>query len=152
MSREKVLAKISQAWGAFQSSYTGLSSEQITQPGVSGHWSIKDILAHVTSWEQQALEHLPTILQGGRPPKYSTLYGGIDAFNAQMTARAQKLGLSEVMTEFETTHLRLMEYLQGIPGEQFSSGTRFFRRVRLDTYGHYPNHTQAIRDWRERNE
>ncbi|MBP1636454.1 MAG: hypothetical protein H6Q10_3028, partial [Acidobacteria bacterium] len=29
------------------------------------------------------------------------------------------------------------------------SDTRFRRRLRADTYGHYPHHTRAIRSWRE---
>ena len=28
--------------------------------------------------------------------------------------------------------------------------TRFRRRLRLDTYSHYPKHARAIREWRER--
>lgn len=44
-----------------------------------------DIIAHVTWWEEEALTHLPLVLRGGRPPRYSVTYGGIDAFNATMT-------------------------------------------------------------------
>jgi hypothetical protein len=35
-----------------------------------GEWSVKDILAHVTTWEEEALKYLPLILTGGRPPRY----------------------------------------------------------------------------------
>ena len=52
---------------------------------------MQDILAHVTTWEEEALRYLPRILEGGTPPRYSTTYGGIDAFNAQMTARKARL-------------------------------------------------------------
>jgi hypothetical protein len=30
----------------------------------------------------------------------------------------------------------------------FTRETRFRRRLRLDTYGHYPTHARAIRAWR----
>jgi hypothetical protein len=46
------------------------------EPGAIGEWSIKDILAHVTIWEKEALKHLPLIIAGGRPPRYVT-YGGM---------------------------------------------------------------------------
>lgn len=36
-------------------------------------------------WHEEALKHLPAVLEGRRPPRYSVTYGGIDAFNAQMT-------------------------------------------------------------------
>jgi hypothetical protein len=35
------------------------------EPGVTGAWSVRDTLAHVTSWEEEALKHLPLILKGG---------------------------------------------------------------------------------------
>jgi hypothetical protein len=150
MNKEQFLNKLDQAWGAFKESYAGLSDEQLAEPGVTGDWSVKDILAHVTWWEEEALKHLPYILAGGRPPRYSVTYGGIDAFNAQMTELKRQLSLSEVRIQQEQTHSGLLQYLEEVPEEQFVSETRFRRRLRLDTYSHYPIHTLAIRDWRER--
>ena len=82
MNREQLLKKIDTPWAALRASYAGLSEAQLAQPGVTGDWSVIDILAHVSAWENEALTHLPHILEGKRPPKYSDLYGGIDAFNA----------------------------------------------------------------------
>jgi len=150
MKKQQVLNKLEQAWATFKESYAGLTDEQLLQAGVTGDWSVKDILAHVSWWEQEALKHLPHILKGIRPPRYSVLYGGIDAFNAQMTELKRGLPLSEVQAQLEETHRRLMEYLQSVPEEHFTSETRFRRRLRLDTYSHYPIHTQAVREWRDR--
>lgn len=150
MKKQQVLNKIEQTWAAFNDSYTGLSNEQMIAPGVTGDWSVRDILAHVCWWEQEALKHLPQILQGVQPPRYSVLYGGIDAFNAQMTEQKRRLKLSEVRYQLEKTHGRLIEYLQAVPEEHFASGTRFRRRLRLDTYSHYPLHTREIAAWRDR--
>jgi hypothetical protein len=85
MDRQQLLNKLDQAWAALKESYAGLSASQLTEPGVMGEWSVKDILAHVTTWEEEALKYLPLISTGGRPPRYSIQYGGIDAFNALMT-------------------------------------------------------------------
>ena len=150
MTRQQLLNKLEQAWAMFKTSYAGLSDEQLLEPGVTGDWPVRDILAHVSWWEEEALKHLPHILQGGRPQRYSVLYGGIDAFNAQMTEQKRGLSLSEVSMQLDETHLRLVEYLQSVPEEQLNSDTRFRRRLRSDTYGHYPIHTRAIREWRER--
>jgi hypothetical protein len=150
VKKEQALKKLDQAWTAFNESYAGLSNEQLKQPGVTGDWSVKDIMAHVSWWEQEALKHLPQILEGGRPPRYADLYGGIDAFNAQMTEQKRKLSLSDVRYQLDKTHLKLTEYLQSVPEEQFAAETRFRRRLRLDTYSHYPEHTRAIREWRGR--
>jgi hypothetical protein len=50
----------------------------------------------------------------------------------------------------DTTHQRLIELIERVPEEQITSETRFRRRLRLDTYHHYPQHAEAIRSWRER--
>ena len=71
MNRQQLLNRLDTAWVAFQASYAGLSDSQLTEPGVAGDWSVKDIIAHVTWWEEEALRHLPLIIAGGRPPRYS---------------------------------------------------------------------------------
>jgi uncharacterized protein (TIGR03083 family) len=150
MDRQQLLRQLDKAWTAFNASYAGLSDAQLTEPGVMDGWSVKDILAHVTTWEEEALKYLPLIAAGGRPPRYSTLYGGIDAFNAQMTAQKQGLSLADVLRQLDETHQRLVAYIHGAPEALFTQETRFRRRLRLDTYSHYPIHTKAIRAWRER--
>ena len=148
MNRQQLLQRLDQAWTAFQASYAGLSDAQLMAPGVSGDWSVKDLMAHVTWWEEEALTHLPEILAGIRPPRYSTQYGGIDAFNAQMAELKRHLSLAEVLRQMEETHQRLVAYLHDVPEDHFAQESRFRRRLRLDTYSHYPIHAQAIRAWR----
>jgi len=149
VNREQLLNRLGTAWAAFQASYAGLASSRLTEPGVAGDWSVKDIIAHVTWWEEEALRHLPLIMAGGRPPRYSVTYGGIDAFNAMMAERKRDLPLSDVLTQQNDTHQRLIDFIQSVSEDQFTRETRFRRRLRLDTYSHYPIHTYAIREWRQ---
>lgn len=148
MTNEELVRKVEEAWAAFQASFAGLDEAQLTEPGVTGEWSVKEIVAHVTTWEQEALKSLPVILEGGRLPRYSVLYGGIDAFNAQTTEQKRKLSLDEVLAEMAETHRQLVAMIAGAPEEMITRETRFRRRLRLDTYSHYPIHEAAIREWR----
>ncbi|HKX19637.1 MAG TPA: DinB family protein [bacterium] len=149
MNRQQLLQRLGAAWLAFKASYAGLSDAQLLEPGVTGAWSIRDIIAHVTTWEEEALNHLPAVLENRRPPRYSVTYGGIDTFNALMTTRKERLSLSEVFRQQEAIHQRLIDMIKGVPEDQVIRETRFRRRLRLDTYSHYPKHTRAIRRWRE---
>lgn len=149
MDRSQLLKRLDKAWEAFKESYAGLSDSELMEPGVTGAWSVRDIIAHVTWWEEEALTHLPLILDGGKPPRYSVTYGGIDAFNAQMTEQKRSLSLSEVLRQRDDTHRRLIDFIQRAPEDQFIRETRFRHRLRLDTYSHYPKHAKAIRKWRE---
>ena len=150
MDRRQLLNRLDKAWAAFNESYTGLSDAQLMEPGVTGDWSVRDIVAHVTTWEEEALKHLPLILKGGTPPRYSVRYGGIDAFNALMTEQKRSLSLSEVRAQLAATHGRVVDFIQRAPEGQLIGETRFRHRLRLDTYSHYPLHAAAIRQWRQR--
>ena len=150
MDRRGLLERLDKAWLAFNAAYAGLSDARLLRPGVTGAWSVRDIIAHVTTWEEEALKHLPLILQGGVPPRYSVQYGGIDAFNARMTEQKRGLALAEVRSQAATTHERLVEFVARAPAPQRLRETRFRRRLRLDTYGHYPLHAEAIARWRRR--
>ena len=149
MDRARLLRRLERSWSDLEQSYADLSDARLQEPGVQGRWSVRDIIAHVTTWEEEALTHLPQILAGGRPPRYSTTYGGIDAFNALMAERKRGLTLAEVLGLRDEIHSRLVDYIEHAPPAEFTRETRFRRRLRLDTYGHYPKHAAAIRRWRE---
>ena len=148
MTREQLLGRLDAAWSAFNASFAGLSDAELCEPGVVDEWSVKDLIAHVSWWDAEALKHLPLILAGGRPLRYSVAYGGIDAFNAQMSELRRDLSLADVRRDADLTHRQLLDLLAGVPDEQFTRETRFRRRLRLDTYGHYPIHTAQIQAWR----
>lgn len=148
MTTKQVLHRLDAAWMDFEASYAELSESQLVIPGVIKQWSVRDVIAHVSWWDEEALKHLPDIREGRRPPRYSVTYGGIDAFNALMTEKWRKLSVTEVLREHDAIHRRLREYVKEIPDELFASDTRFRRRLRLDTYGHYPKHTKPILAWR----
>ena len=150
MDRRHLLQRLDTAWGAFEESYAGLSDAQLMKPGVTGDWSVRDILAHVSTWEEEALTHLPLILEGGTPPRYSVTFGGIDAFNARMTQQKASLSLAAVRRQLDETHRRLIDFVQTAPEDPLSRESRFRRRLRLDAYGHYPLHAEAIRQWRRK--
>ena len=150
MDGRHLLRRLDAAWGAFKASYAGLSDAQLVKPGVTGDWSVRDILAHVSTWEEEALTHLPLILEGGTPPRYSVTFGGIDAFNARMTQQKASLSLAAVRRQLDETHRRLIDFVQTAPEDPLSRESRFRRRLRLDAYGHYPLHAEAIRQWRRK--
>jgi hypothetical protein len=145
-----VLTRLDAAWHGFIQSYAGLSEAELVEPGVTEAWSVKDIIAHVTTWEEEALKHVPVVMAGDRPPRYSITYGGIDAFNARMTDQKRDLTLRDVLAQQEAVHQRLIALIESLPPDQLGGTSRVRRRLRLDTYGHYPIHASAIRKWRAR--
>jgi uncharacterized protein (TIGR03083 family) len=145
-----MIARVEAAWADFHASYAGLGDEELLIHGVCGDWSVRDLIAHVTWWDREAIAHLPTVLAGRTPPRYSVTYGGIDAFNAIKTEEKRGLTLEEVRAEAEATHQRLLDYLRSVPPDRLKGNAKFTHRLRLDTYGHYPIHAADIRRWQEK--
>ena len=145
-----MLRTLDAAWAVLQESYADLPDAALLEPGAAGDWSVRDVLAHVNTWQDEALRHLPLIAAGGRPPPYATTYGGIDAFNAQMAERRRDMSLADVRRRLDQAHRLLVELIRSVPEDQLMGETRFRRRLRLDTYGHYRLHADGIRVWRRR--
>lgn len=146
---DRVLGQLDAAWSDFHGTYVDLDDEVLLIPGVCGDWSIRDLIAHVTWWDQESIDHLPITLAYGRLPRYSQQYGGIDAFNALKTHEKASLSLDEVRAEAASTHQCLLDYLLGLDAEEWVGNERFRRRLKLDTWSHYPIHAADIRAWRD---
>ncbi len=144
MNRVKLRDRLEREWKAFLECFAGLSDSALMEPNVVGHWSIRDVLAHITTWEEEVLKAFPLILEGKRLLRY----GGIDAFNAREQERKRALSLAQVKQELVTTHQRLMTFLASLPEDLQAAENRFRHRLRLDTYHHYREHTAQITAWR----
>ena len=69
-----------------------------------------------------------------------------------ITANKAKLSLAEVLEQQEQVHRRVVKVVEHVREDALVPDSRFRRRLRLDTYGHYPKHASAMRQWRERRE
>ena len=146
---DRMLDDLELTWTGFNAALDGLDDDQLLIPGICGEWSARDLIAHVTWWDAEALAHLPVVLEGGKPPKYSQTWGGIDAFNAAMTARDAGMPLDEVRARAAGTHARLVDYVRNVDPALLTPTSRFRHRLKLDSFGHYPIHTAQILAWRE---
>lgn len=144
----RVLDQLDAAWSDFHEAYAGLTDVQMQIAGVTGNWSVRDLIAHVTWWDQESIDHLPITVVRGRLPRYSQQYGGIDAFNAMKTRETAALTLIEVQDAARSTHQRLLDYLLELDADDWVANNRFRHRLKLDTWSHYPIHAADIRAWR----
>lgn len=129
-------------------------------PGACGVWSVKDILAHLTSYE----EVLVDILSGFVVGKHSTPY--LDKFtepgsqfnDAEVERRKGKTA-SEVLDEFNDVHAQVMSLAERMRPEVFRhTGTLpwYGMEYSLDDvlvymyYGHKREHSAQIAAFRDR--
>jgi Mycothiol maleylpyruvate isomerase N-terminal domain len=148
MNREQLFARIDKHFGAFRDSLNGITDSRWQSRGVMGDWTLKDVVCHVTTWEEEALKALPLIVQGKPLPRYADAFGGLDAFNELRRGEKVDMSVAAARVEMEATHRELLAFLDRVDESWFVTETPFRRRLRLDTYSHYQEHTKAVWEWR----
>jgi DinB superfamily len=129
-----------------------VGEERMLQPGVAGEWSVKDIIAHVTWGEREALGILQAHALVG-----SDLWNlPQDERNAVVFSENRALPLHKVLTEAQQVYAQLLDAVQALSDEDLNDPSRFrymptdwlpWRIVAGNSYEHYRQHTPSIRAW-----
>jgi hypothetical protein len=143
VKKERTLDRLEQKWQALLQTWQGLPEDIRLRPGAVGYWSVRDVMAHIATWDEEARKALPLILEGRPLPRYM----GIDAFNARQQERKRHLSLEQVEAELFSTHENLVSFLKTVTESAFDS-PRFMKRLRLDTISHYREHASQLAAWR----
>lgn len=86
-----------------------LASSQWQTPGVCGEWTVKNIIAHLASYEWVLVEVLDVLVNGRTAtPMLDRLGDDPGAFNDIEVAKRHKDSLEKVMTEYKNTHAEVM--------------------------------------------
>lgn len=101
---------------------SGLTEETVLTTQVCGSWSIRDVLAHVLSWNEFAYAVLvgwPTVA----PAKIAAWQGadGIDAINARLMAARADLNMIDLCDGLMTYHRRILRAFDRASDEQLRS-------------------------------
>jgi hypothetical protein len=138
-----------------------VGEERMTEPGVVGDWSVKDVLSHLTAWESRPLEWLEAARRGDTPRPADWPQGlSEDEENAWIYQRSASRPLQDVLQESRAVSNRIMELLNELPEEDLSDpqhyawtqGTSLIDRMPGNTFDHYREHAQQIREWLKRRE
>lgn len=155
-NKAELLERIGSSYAALEAAIGRLDADQLTAP-IDGTWSAKDMLAHLTAWEQIMLRfHV-----GGQPfeqvTQLSVAYAStpVDAINEALYQRDRTRTLDEVLAAFRRSHQDLLAALAGMsdadlqrdytpPGRDASSTGKLIDWVIGDTYEHYDEHCETI--------
>jgi hypothetical protein len=90
----------------------GLTNVQMQTAGVCGFWSVKEIIAHLTSFEWVLTEVFTGFIEPGPTPNLDQLTSmDGDAFNAVQVGMRQDKSVSEVLAEYDKANERVMNLL-----------------------------------------
>jgi hypothetical protein len=128
-------------------------------PGACGVWSVKDIIAHLASYEQVLVDILTTFTNGGPTPTLNTYIELGGQFNDSEVSRRKEKTMQEVLAELNDAHAQTMSLIVKIPPETLrQAGTLpwYGMDYSLDDvivymyYGHKREHSAQIAAFRDR--
>jgi len=93
-----------------------LPAADCEQQGVCGWWSVKDIMAHLASYEQLLVEIFEDLLLGQQGTTMQRMaQAGPQGFNDYEVEARQSMGMTAVLAEFNQTYAQTMALVGQIP-------------------------------------
>lgn len=153
-SKAKILSDIRTEWALFEQSLNQLSESQMLISGVTGPWSVKDILAHIIAWEKVLVDRIASITSGGefRIPRFMN-NEDVEKFNHEFFVENRARLLPDVQLEFREQYTSLMTLLEAldedelfrpVPWDWADESLRLWHIVVANTSDHYQEHRLEI--------
>jgi uncharacterized damage-inducible protein DinB len=116
--RQMLAGQVNDARERLLASFEGLSDEEMTQPGVDGEQSVRDILANIAAWDRAYAEMFRAMLSGERHAILDMDEEGIDTFNRDQATTDKDKPVSEVRSDLDAAWNDLMDVLRDADNAQ----------------------------------
>lgn len=139
-------------------SLEGIPEAEWETPGVCGVWSVKQIVAHLASYEAALADALLEVSGGGPTPTLDHFRSDPAGFNDAEVAARTALSPADTLAEMKSEHARAAELAARLPAETFRmAGTIpwYGAEYALDdllvyiNYGHKREHVAQIDRFRD---
>ena len=139
-------------------------TRRMTLKGVSGRWSIKDMLAHILAYEQYIADRMNEILHEEEYTPCRT-QNALDAFldefgypdfgsplldddgpNEWIVEKYKNVSLDDVVMQEIQAFASIITTLEKMPEETINRHN-LYDRIANNTFGHYREHTADIKRW-----
>ncbi len=140
MTPAEMLARVADAWRDWLLVIEGLPEDRVDEPGVCGHWSVKDLVPHMALWDLQAIEDIDRHL-AGLPGSRNDWQRMNDDW-----ARISRPGIYRLqLVDMHDAHRRMILAVRDLAVRDEEMDPEM---IAVDTWDHYPEHTVQVRAWR----
>ena len=152
LTRDQVRESLARERGKLLAALEGLSEEEMACSGAVGQWSVRDVLAHILAWEEEAVTRLE-LLAAERPQDIAWIGDEeeLEAWNTRAHQRYAGLALPEVMRRLADVQGRILAGLESLSQERLTTdaGPVPVRQWLPEcTYAHEQEHCADILAWR----
>lgn len=158
-TKTELLATIQTDYQALLDLVQRFSPVEQQTPGVNSEWAIKDVLTHLTAWEQLFLGWYQAGARGETPvtpaPGHTWGWKSLGALNQRIYSEHKNESPTEAAQAFTTSHEQVVALIQTLSEEELFTPGRYGwlgkatveASIRANTYNHYRWATKLIRQW-----
>jgi len=126
-----------------------IGEERMLEPGATGAWTFKDVVAHLQGWRTKTLARLDAALHNRAPaappwPAHLSEEDDVDAINAWIYQANRDRPLQEVLSEYRRSFQRMHDAVAALsecdltyPGRYAWLGGQPLATVATDSFGHF---------------
>src|SRR5262249_18284452 len=128
-----------------------LPENEILRPRTQDRWSVKDVLAHLMTCDEETVRRFRLIARGqGNRIHWFESMADADRFNARSVAGARRLGLPALLRRMQRAHADVIKGLERLPLEALRDPSHEYTVVDwlpAPGWSHEREHLSEIRSW-----
>jgi uncharacterized damage-inducible protein DinB len=133
-----VAGRVDASWRGLMNALEGIPEDRMSEPGVVGVWSVKDLMAHVAFWDERDVDVLEAQSAGREVEPIDWRVK-----NDEVARERAEWSLTRARQAMHDAHERVNEAVSKHPDADLDDWAK-------ETYEHYDEHAAEVRDWRER--
>ncbi len=154
-NKQDLLAKIRRERAQLDALLTGLADEAMLAPARDDGWTAKDMLAHLTAWEQRLLRWIERWRETGDPgrPEIGITWDGFDSLNERDHAAAKETSVADVRRAAHESYEAMVNAVDEMTDGEFAvrpetaDGPSWSWIIGANTYRHYQAHHAEMEAW-----
>ena len=127
MSKAEFLRDLDEENKQWEALLNSFDAKRMEQPGVAGHWSVKDIVAHITSWRRRTVARLQAAARGEPqpPPPWPSKLTSDDEINAWFYEQEHGKSLRQTLDESRQVYQQLRAAIEALPESALMDSNNF---------------------------
>ena len=153
MKRDEILRMIKEQHAELVQAIESIPAERYAKPPLVDWWTIKDLLGHVTMWNQVAVKFIHEYQRDGTPKQLGIKDDAdLDRYNKRGVAMRRDWSSAQVRDEFDATYRELLAAVEALSDADLSKplpqpwgeGATLERLIAVNSYQHVPEHVEQI--------
>ena len=159
--KSRLLETLCTRRGHWEALLTTVGEDHMIQPGVAGHWSVKNIVSHITAYERWLVDWLTAASQNTFPAPSALDSADIEERNRRVYELTHELPLHEVLSDACQNFIKLLKIIKALPDKYFDDPQSaewfmkpYWRQMKTIpeavinlSADHYDEHIPALEAW-----